>query len=45
MLLTTDRLRLRPLEASDAPALHRALGDPVAMAAYEHGLSLEETHD
>ncbi len=45
MELSTARLRLRPLETTDAPALHVALGDPVAMAAYEHGFSLDETHE
>jgi len=41
--LVTPRLRMRELEASDATALHVALGDPIAMAAYEHGFSVEET--
>ncbi len=43
MLLETPRLILRDLTDADLPALHRALGDPVAMAAYEHGFDLEET--
>lgn len=43
MLLETPRLTLRDLTDADLPALHRALGDPVAMAAYEHGFDLDET--
>lgn len=45
MLLETPRLILRDLTDADAPALHRALGDPLAMAAYEHGFDLDETRD
>lgn len=43
MLLESPRLILRDLTDDDAPELHRALGDPVAMSAYEHGFDLEET--
>ena len=43
MLIETPRLILRDLTPADVPALHRALGDPVAMAAYEHGFDLDET--
>lgn len=43
MLLETRRLVLRDLSDADAPSLHRALGDPVAMAAYEHGFDPDET--
>ena len=45
MLLETPRLILRDLTDADVPALHRALGDPIAMAAYEHGFDVEETRD
>ena len=45
MLLETPRLIIRDLTDADVPALHRALGDPVAMAAYEHGFDLDETRD
>ena len=45
MLLETSRLTLRDLTDADVPALHRALGDPIAMAAYEHGFDVEETRD
>ncbi|WP_458041368.1 MULTISPECIES: GNAT family N-acetyltransferase [Bacteria] len=44
MLLETPWLLLRDLAETDASALHRALGDPIAMAAYEHGFDLDETH-
>lgn len=43
MLLETPRLILRDLTEADVAMLHRALGDPVAMAAYEHGFGLDET--
>jgi RimJ/RimL family protein N-acetyltransferase len=45
MLIETPRLVLRDLTDADVPALHRALGDPVAMAAYEHGFDLDETRE
>lgn len=43
--LHTPRLQLRPLTLEDGPALHRVLGDEIAMAAYEHGFSPDETAD
>lgn len=43
MQLETPRLVLRDLSDADVPALHRALGDPIAMAAYEHGFDSDET--
>lgn len=43
MILQTERLDLRELTADDLDALHEALGDPVSMAAYEHGFSRAET--
>ncbi|WP_100813118.1 GNAT family N-acetyltransferase [Microbacterium lacus] len=43
MLLETPRLTLRELTDEDVAALHRALGDPVVMSAYEHGFELDET--
>lgn len=39
----THRTRMRQLSASDAPALRRVLGDPVAMHAYEHSFAYDET--
>lgn len=33
--LHTPRLRLRPIAATDAPGLHRAYGDPVAMRFWD----------
>lgn len=44
-VLVTERLMLRALTPADAEALHAVLGDPVAMSAYEHGFSLDETRD
>lgn len=43
MILRTERLELRELRLDDAQALHEALGDPVSMAAYEHGFTHAET--
>lgn len=45
MILRTSRLELRELEDDDLTALHAVLGDPVAMRAYEHGFSLDESRD
>lgn len=45
VILSTERLDLRRLRGDDVDALHRALGDPVSMAAYEHGFSRDETQD
>lgn len=39
IVLTTDRLTLRRLEAADKPALAKILGDAETMYAYEHGFS------
>jgi RimJ/RimL family protein N-acetyltransferase len=41
--LETERLRLRPLVASDAEALHRIQSDPVHMRFYPHPFRREET--
>lgn len=43
--IRTPRLSLRELMPHDTTALHRVLGDEVAMAAYEHGFSPAETAD
>lgn len=43
--LRSPRLHLRPLTLEDGPGLHRVLGDEIAMAAYEHGFSPDETAD
>ena len=42
-ILETPRLALRPMTQEDLPALRRTLQDPVAMTAYEHAFSDEET--
>ncbi|MCC4267793.1 GNAT family N-acetyltransferase [Microbacterium schleiferi] len=41
--IQTARLGLRELTPQDHSALHRVLGDEVAMSAYEHGFSPAET--
>ena len=41
--LETSRLRLRPLEPSDAPELNRIQGDAEHMRFYPHPFSLQET--
>lgn len=41
--IRTSRVVLRELVPDDIPGLHRILGDEVAMAAYEHGFSIDET--
>jgi ribosomal-protein-alanine N-acetyltransferase len=43
--LETKRLRLRPLDAGDAKALHRIQSDPDHMRFYPHPFSMEETED
>ncbi|HUL84907.1 MAG TPA: GNAT family N-acetyltransferase [Actinomycetota bacterium] len=42
-ILETPRLRLRPLEASDADALHAIQSDPEHMRFYPHPFSMDET--
>lgn len=42
-MLRTARLQLRPLETSDAAAIHAVLGDPRAMTAYEGAFSASES--
>jgi RimJ/RimL family protein N-acetyltransferase len=37
MILTTERLLLRPMEMGDAPGLFAILGDPEAMAFWDRG--------
>jgi RimJ/RimL family protein N-acetyltransferase len=39
----TERLRLRPLTAADAEALHRIQSDPEHMRFYPHPFTFEET--
>src|SRR4029077_1986117 len=41
--LETSRLRLRPLELSDAPELNRIQADAEHMRFYPHPFSLQET--
>jgi ribosomal-protein-alanine N-acetyltransferase len=41
--LETPRLRLRPLEPSDAEALHAIQSDPAHMRFYPHPFSMQET--
>ena len=42
-ILATPRLRLRPLEGSDADALHAIQSDPEHMRFYPHPFSMDET--
>ena len=42
-VLETQRLRLRPLVAGDAAALHRIQSDPEHMRFYPHPFSMEES--
>lgn len=44
MILQTERLILRKMDANDLPALKRILQDAEVMYAYEHAFSEEETH-
>jgi [ribosomal protein S5]-alanine N-acetyltransferase len=41
--LETRRIRLRPLELGDAPALNRIQADPAHMRFYPHPFSMDET--
>jgi [ribosomal protein S5]-alanine N-acetyltransferase len=43
--LETERLRLRPLIAGDAEALHRIQSDPVHMRFYPHPFSRQDTEE
>ena len=45
IILQTPRLVLRQMTQDDLPALKRTLQDPVAMTAYEHAFSDQESQD
>lgn len=45
IVLVTDRLSLRPLDTSDAVALHEIQSDPDHMRHYPHPFSREETDE
>ena len=45
MIIGTERLRLREMNADDLPSLAKILQDRETMSAYEHAFSDEETSD